>query len=123
MNEYNIALKQVLPHLIDVYKWPKEFISNYGRVPVQIGTSIVWADFVCYINHDQKISPWLLIEVKQKKSLTEEAIAQAESYSILLGSPYFCVTEARRYAPLVSRTEEIKTKKISKFFEKVRKFR
>lgn len=49
MNEYEIAIKKVLPYFRDKYGWPEKLISSYGRVPIQIGMSTVWADYVCYI--------------------------------------------------------------------------
>lgn len=74
--------------------WPEELISAYGRVPVQIGSSTVWADFVCYISKFQKAVPWLLVEVKKPGGIPlEQAIPQAESYSLVLDAPFFCVTD------------------------------
>jgi len=84
----------VLPFLRDQLGWPEELISSYGRTPVQVGTTTVWADYVCYISQGQKLVPWLLVEVKKPGvSLEEEAIPQAESYSLILDSPFFCVTD------------------------------
>lgn len=97
MNEYQIALDLVLPYIQNTIGWPKELISSYGRVPVQSGTQTKWADFVCYFNQEQRPRPWLLIEVKTPATPLGEAIPQAESYSILLGSPFFCVTDGSLY--------------------------
>ena len=98
MNEYEVANNQVLPYIQEALDWPKELISPYGRVPVQVGGSTVWADFVCYINQDHKLIPWLLIEVKRPGiGLISEAIPQAESYSLILNAPFFCVTDGKEY--------------------------
>lgn len=97
MNEYDIAVRKVLPYIQDELKWPKNLLSAYGRVPVQVGGGIVWADFVCYISKGQKLIPWLLIEVKKLSISLEEAAPQAESYSLILGAPFFCVTDGRKY--------------------------
>ena len=94
LKEYEVALEKVLPFLRDHLGWPEELISSYGRTPVQVGTTTVWADYVCYISQGQKLVPWLLVEVKKPGfSLEEEAIPQAESYSLILDSPFFCVTD------------------------------
>lgn len=93
MNESEIAEKRVLPFLINDLKWPKELISPYGRVPVQIGANMVWADFVCSISIGGKGIPWLLVEVKKTGIPLEQAVPQAESYSLILGARYFCVID------------------------------
>lgn len=94
MNEYEVAIKKAFPYFRDKQGWPEELISPYGRVPIKIGGSTFWADYVCYISQDQKPVPWLLIEVKQQSaSLEQDAIPQAESYSLILGVPFFCVTD------------------------------
>lgn len=87
MKEYEIAVEKVLPHICEKLGWPEQLISAYGRVPVQIGSSMVWADFVCYIKKEQKAAPWLLFEVKQPGTSLEQALPQAESYSLILDSP------------------------------------
>lgn len=97
MNEYEIATQKVLPYIRDNLGWPEQLISAYGRVPVQIGGATVWADFVCYISRDQKAVPWLLFEVKQLGILLEQAFPQAESYSLILGAPFFCVTNGEEF--------------------------
>lgn len=93
MNEYEIATEIVLPYIREKLNWPEKLISTYGRVPVQIGGGTVWADFVCYISKGQKAVPWLLFEVKQSVVSLEQAFPQAESYSLIIGAPFFCVTD------------------------------
>lgn len=98
VNEYVVAKEKVLPHLVSDLKWPEKLISPYGRVPVEVGTQTVWADFVCYIFKNQNFIPWLLVEVKKdKKGLDTDAVAQAESYSLILDCPFFCVTDGKEY--------------------------
>jgi len=97
MNEHEVAMARVLPYIRDNLGWPEQLISAYGRVPVQVGGSTVWADFVCYISKDQKAVPWLLIEVKQSSIHLEEALPQAESYSLILGAPFFCITDGAEF--------------------------
>jgi len=97
VNEYEIAAQEVLPYLRDHLGWPNELISAYGRVPVQIGGSTVWADFVCYISRAQRPLPWLVVEVKQPGPPLKEAIPQAESYSLILAAPFFCVTDGNDF--------------------------
>lgn len=97
MNEYTVATKKVLPYIHNNLRWPEKLVSTYGRVPVQIGGSTVWADFVCYISSVQKPIPWLLIEVKQPGIPLEGVIPQAESYSLILGAPFFCVTDGKEF--------------------------
>lgn len=97
MDEYQIATKSVLPYLKEVLKWPPELIKGYGRVPVQVGTSTRWADFVCYIVRANKPYPYLLVEVKQEGLDLEQMVPQAESYSLILGVPFFCVTDGDKY--------------------------
>lgn len=97
MNELEVATGKVFPYIRDNLGWPEQLISAYGRVPVQIGGSTVWADFVCYISKNQKAVPWLLIEVKQTGISLEQALPQAESYSLILGAPFFCVTDGDKF--------------------------
>lgn len=98
MNEYDVAKKKVLPYILERLGWPEYLVRGYGRVPVQIGGSTVWADFVCYIPKDQKPVPWLLIEVKQSGApLEQEALPQAESYSLILNAPFFCVMDGDEF--------------------------
>lgn len=109
MNEYEIATAMVLPYLYEKVGWPKELISAYGRVPVQIGTNTVWADYVCYITQNSRTIPWLLIEVKQKGVPLEQAVPQAESYSLILGTPFFCVTDGEAYKFFVTGSSQGKS--------------
>jgi len=98
MNEHEVAEYKVLPYIKEQLKWPSELISPYGRVPVQVGGSTVWADIVCYITKSHKVVPWLLIEVKRPEiGHITEAIPQAESYSLILNAPFFCVTDGNEY--------------------------
>lgn len=97
MNEYEVAVEKVLPYIREKLNWPENLISAYGRVPVQIGSATVWADFVCYISYFQKAVPWLLFEVKQPGISLEQAFPQAESYSLILGAPFFCVTDGEGF--------------------------
>ncbi len=97
MDEYEIATQRVLPYLKQILKWPSSLIRGYGRVPVQVGTSTRWADFVCYIVHENKARPYLLVEVKQEGLDLDQMIPQSESYSLILGAPFFCVTDGQEY--------------------------
>ena len=98
MKEYEVAIQKVVPFLRAQLAWPEKLISFYGRTPVQIGATTIWADYVCYISRGQKLAPWLLVEVKKPGvSLEEEAIPQAESYSLILDSPFFCVTDGNAF--------------------------
>ena len=97
INEYEIANKKVLPYIKDILHWPEKLISSYGRVPVQIGGSTIWADFVCYINKNRRAIPWLLFEVKRTRIALEQAKPQAESYSLILSAPFFCLTDGDEY--------------------------
>jgi len=116
MNEYEIAAKKVLPYFRDRYDWPEELISPYGRVPIQIGVSTIWADYVCYISQGQKAVPWLLIEVKQPgDSLDQEAISQAESYSLILDVPFFCVTDGKIFQFYITGNSQGKSIRIQDF--------
>lgn len=83
MNEYEVAKEKVLPYIREKLSWPEQLISEYGRVPVQIGGSTVWADFVCYINKEQKATPWLLIEVKQPGISLDQALPQNVQLTVL----------------------------------------
>ena len=96
-DEHEVATTEVLPHLTDRVKWPAALISEYGRVPVQVGTSIAWADFVCYLAWRDRPSPYLLVEVKQKGEDLEQWVPQAESYALMLGAPFFVVTDGTKY--------------------------
>jgi len=97
MNEYEIATGKVLPYIRQKLNWPEQLVSQYGRVPVQIGGGTVWADFVCYISSIQKPVPWLLFEIKQPGIPLDQAFPQAESYSLIIGAPFFCVTDGEEF--------------------------
>lgn len=97
MDEYKIATQIVLPHIKNVLNWPSSLIKGYGRVPVQVGTSTRWADFVCYMVRSNTPLPYLLVEVKREGQDLEQTIPQAESYSLILEVPFFCVTDGEKY--------------------------
>ena len=97
MDEYQVATRSVLPYLEQVLKWPSSLIRGYGRVPVQMGTSTRWADFLCYIVQGDKPCPYMLVEVKQEGLDLEQMVPQAESYSLILGAPFFCVTDGEEH--------------------------
>lgn len=97
MGEYEVATRSVLPYLKESLRWPPSLIRGYGRVPVQVGTSTRWADFVCYIMQENKPSPYLLVEVKQEGLDLKQITPQAESYALILGAPFFCITDGKKY--------------------------
>lgn len=97
MDEYQIARQKVIPYIINTLQWPENLVSNYGRVPVQMGVDTKWADLVCYISQGWSFVPWIVFEVKQPSVGVEQAIPQAESYSLILGAPFFCVTDGIDY--------------------------
>lgn len=98
MNEYEVAESRVLPYLANTLGWPRELIRGYGKVPVQVGTTTVWADYVCDITTDGIPAAWLLVEVKAPGSQLVAALPQAESYSLILGAPFFCITDGTDFA-------------------------
>lgn len=98
MSEADIAYKKVIPYLKSI-GFQDGSIDGYGRVPVQIGRKVVWADIVCniYLPNNSKL-PFIVIEVKDDSdSNVEFAIPQAESYAQRLGAPYFCCTNGNVY--------------------------
>lgn len=97
MDEYGVATQRVLPYLTQVLKWPASLIRGYGRVPVQVGTSTCWADFVCYLIQDGRPRPYLLVEVKREGLDLDQMTPQSESYSLILGAPFFSVTDGEEY--------------------------
>lgn len=97
MAEGTVAKNKVLPYLTRKLKWPSDLISGYGRVPVEVGRSTMWADFVFYIADGQRATLWLLVEVKRPGVKTEDAVCQAESYSLVLRSPFFCIADGEEY--------------------------
>lgn len=99
MSEYDIAIKYVKPYLKNIIGFPDENIKGYGRVPIQIGSSVVWADYVCYYyNRFNQAKAYCVIEVKDccDKDVNF-AIPQAESYAQRLNAPFFCTTNGRIY--------------------------
>lgn len=62
-----------------------------------MGTSTRWADFVCYTVQGDKPCPYLLVEVKREGLDLEQMVPQAESYSLILGAPFFCVTDGEEH--------------------------
>lgn len=97
MSESQIAYNLVLPYLQNI-GFKNEAIEGYGRVPVQIGTGVVWADFVCNIYISGKKKPFAVIEVKEDSDENVMlAIPQAESYAQRLGAPFFCCTNGKTY--------------------------
>ncbi len=97
MNEKEIAEQKVIPYL-EKLGWPKSLISQYGRVPVQMGTDVNWADIVLLIV-DQNVSaiPYLVVEVKQRLDNLSEVLAQTDSYSKFLDTTYFLITDGTDY--------------------------
>ncbi|HEX3047198.1 MAG TPA: type I restriction enzyme HsdR N-terminal domain-containing protein [Bacillota bacterium] len=99
MSELDVALNKVLPHLVNNCKFANEIIQGYGRVPIQMGSSVVWADFVCnyYTTYGQK-KAFCVVEVKEcKNDDVDFAIPQAESYAQRLNAPFFCCTNGETY--------------------------
>lgn len=99
MSEYDIAIKYVSPYLNNVLGFPEENIKGYGRVPIQIGSSVIWADFVCYsYNRYNQGRAYCVIEVKEcSDDDVDFAIPQAESYAQRLNAPFFCTTNGNVY--------------------------
>ncbi|WP_162800292.1 type I restriction enzyme HsdR N-terminal domain-containing protein [Oceanobacillus zhaokaii] len=100
MSELLVALDKVKPDLVDRFQFPEDNIQGYGRVPVQMGTKTIWADFVLYYYdkfYRRKI--FCVIEVKDcKDSDIDFAVPQAESYAQRLNSPFFCCTNGNIYS-------------------------
>jgi hypothetical protein len=94
VNERDIALNKVVPYLKTQLHWQDSLISQYGRVPVPIGSSTCWADLVFSTANNL---PWIVIEVKKPGDPLEQAIPQVESYSLILGAHYFCVTDGDNF--------------------------
>lgn len=99
MNEFDIAINCVKPYLSNVLGFPEENIKGYGRVPIQIGSSVIWADFVCYsYNRYNQGRAYCIIEVKDcSDGEVDFAIPQAESYAQRLNAPFFCTTNGKAY--------------------------
>ncbi|MEN6313456.1 MAG: hypothetical protein ABFD25_04315 [Clostridiaceae bacterium] len=65
MSEYDIAVNDVRPYLNKVLGFPEENIKGYGRVPIQVGSSVIWADFVCYsYNRYNRGRAYCVVEVR-----------------------------------------------------------
>lgn len=99
MSELEIALNIVKPYLVDTYKYPIDNIEGYGRVPIQIGSTVVWADFVFnYYNKFSQRKAFAVIEVKEcDDPEVDFAIPQAESYAQRINAPFFCCTNGNVY--------------------------
>lgn len=99
MSEYYIAIKEVQPYLNKVLGFPEENIKGYGRVPIQIGSSVLWADFVCYYyNRYNQSRAYCVVELKEcSDSDVDFAIPQAESYAQRINAPFFCTTNGKIY--------------------------
>ena len=114
MNELEIYENKILPYLIKI-GYPKELISDYGRVPARMGTEQKWADVVLYyINKNGEIVPYIVIEVKRNLDNLHDAKAQSESYSKQLNTFYFAVTDGDEYI-IYNRLPDGKCIKISSF--------
>lgn len=99
MSELDIALHKVKPFLINECNYPTDNIEGYGRVPIQIGCSVVWADFVFYYyNQFSQRKAFSVIEVKEcGDSEVDFAVPQAESYAQRINAPFFCCTNGNIY--------------------------
>lgn len=98
MNEKEIAENKVLPFL-EKLGWSKQLITQYGKVPVQMGTEVKWADIVSlFVDENDAAIPYLVIEVKTKLDDLNEILAQSESYSKFLDTVYFAITDGVTYS-------------------------
>jgi len=97
MNEKEIAEKKVIPY-IEKLGWPKQLITQYGKVPVQMGTEVKWADIVAmFVDENDSAVPYLVVEVKTALDNLNEILAQTDSYSKLLDAQYFAATDGECY--------------------------
>lgn len=97
MKEEEIAETQVIPFL-EKLGWPKQLITKYGRVPVQMGTEVKYADIVALFVDDNDITfPYLVVEVKCSIDNLEEIEAQVNSYAKQLDAQVFAVTDGNEY--------------------------
>jgi len=97
MKEEEIAEARVIPFLRKL-GWPSELITKYGRVPVQMGTEVKYADIVALFVDDNDITfPYLVVEVKTALDNLEEIKAQVNSYSKQLDAQIFVVTDGEKY--------------------------
>jgi len=97
MNEKEIAERKVFPYLENL-GWPRQLITQYGKVPVQMGTEVKWADIVAlFVDESDAAIPYLVVEVKTALNNLSEILAQTDSYSKLLDAQYFIVTDGENY--------------------------
>jgi len=97
MNEKEIAEKKVIPY-VEELGWPKQLITQYGKVPVQMGTEVKWADIVAmFVDENDLAVPYLVVEVKTALDNLNEILAQTDSYSKLLDAQYFAATDGECY--------------------------
>jgi len=97
MNEKEIAETKVVPYL-EKLGWPKQLITQYGKVPVQMGTEVKWADIVVlFVDENDSAIPYLVIEVKTGLANLHEILAQTDSYSKLLDAQYFVITDGENH--------------------------
>ena len=97
MNEVEIAEKHVIPFL-EGLGWSRQLITKYGRVPIQMGTEVKYADIVAFFIDNNDIAfPYLVVEVKRTIDNLEEVEAQANSYSKQLDTQIFVVTDGSEY--------------------------
>jgi hypothetical protein len=97
MNEKEIAETKVIPYL-EKLGWPKQLMTKYGKVPVQMGTEVKWADIVTlFVAENDAAVPYLVVEVKTALINLNEILAQTDSYSKLLDAQYFAVTDGETY--------------------------
>jgi len=97
MNEKEIAETKVIPFL-EKLGWPRQLITQYGKVPVKIGTEVKWADIVAmFVDENDSAVPYLVIEVKPALDNLNEILAQTDSYSKLLDAQYFIATDGKDY--------------------------
>jgi thermostable 8-oxoguanine DNA glycosylase len=97
MNEKEIAENQVIPYL-EKLGWPRQLITQYGKVPVKMGTEVKWADIVSlFVDENDSAIPYLVVEVKKELDRLGEILAQTDSYSKFLDTLYFAVTDGVTY--------------------------
>lgn len=94
--EYQVARERVLPYLHKM-GFPDQSIQGYGRVPVQMGRDVFWADYVCYYYTNGRRRPFCVVEVKIGEGDVDLAIPQAQSYAHRLDALYFCCTNGERH--------------------------
>lgn len=87
MNEREFANKKVLPKLLKL-GFEESQISPYNTTVIYFGTSRRRADYVCYLGMETE--PYLVVEVKKRED--EFNFHQVESYALILGAPFFVLT-------------------------------